>query len=171
MRPANFPTLRLAQFVALYVVKQNLFSEVLAIRTMKAAKELFTTKVNPYWQRHYAFGKVRTTSLKGELSDDSLYNLIINTVAPTLFAYGKAKENDGYTSAALSLLEETPPELNRITKAWTKLSLSNPDALASQGLLHLYKSYCEEKKCLSCAIGQKALQPCRDFGLKVVKSN
>ena len=58
LRPQNFPTIRLAQFAALVVNSNHLFSKVLDIKEVKELRELFSdVKINPYWETHYRFDR------------------------------------------------------------------------------------------------------------------
>ena len=53
---------------------------------------------------------------------------------------------------AIELLEELPPEDNKITRLFDqKIAMDN--AANSQGLIHCYKELCVAKKCLDCSIG------------------
>ena len=53
MRPQNFPTLRLAQFAALIVKANHLFSKVMEISGVAELRGLFENlPVNEYWKTH-----------------------------------------------------------------------------------------------------------------------
>ncbi|RDC58272.1 DUF2851 family protein [Pedobacter chinensis] len=158
MRPQNFPTIRLAQFAALIVKANHLFSKVMEIREVTALRGLFENlPVNNYWKTHYHFKKV-TTGVNIQIGKTSVDNILLNTVALFLFAYGKHTGTQFYISRAIKLLESLPAEQNAITDKFTEAGVRMGHAFASQGILQLKKQYCDEKKCLSCGIGIKILK-------------
>jgi uncharacterized protein DUF2851 len=56
LRPQNFPTIRLAQFAALVMRSNHLFSKVLDIKDTTSLRKLFTDlEISPYWEDHYRF--------------------------------------------------------------------------------------------------------------------
>src|SRR5690606_21811784 len=55
MRPANFPTVRLAQLAMLICKQKNLFSRVREIESLKELIKLFEVTANDYWHYHYEF--------------------------------------------------------------------------------------------------------------------
>ncbi|HZI24270.1 MAG TPA: DUF2851 family protein, partial [Chryseolinea sp.] len=57
LRPANFPTIRLAEFAALLFNQPSLFSVMLEIETYAELASIFHIKQSPYWTRHYSFLK------------------------------------------------------------------------------------------------------------------
>lgn len=158
MRPQNFPTLRLAQFAALIVNSNHLFSKILIMRAYKNAQILFENlPVNPYWQTHYHFNK-KAENVAVQLGKTSIQNIIINTVSLFLFAYGKALAQENFVTRSFYLLENTAAENNAIIKQYQEAGVTVKNAFYSQAILQLKKKYCNEKKCLSCGIGIKLLK-------------
>ncbi len=156
LRPANFPTIRLAQLAQLLATHHNLFS---LFKNFTSYPELFQTlqvSQSAYWQKHFRFGvsvKDKASSGKSKLGKTSIENIIINTVVPLLVAYAKAKDEDVYLEKALALLQQIPAERNKITRLWEDLGVEAKTAFDAQGLIELYNSFCTQKKCLSCNIG------------------
>ncbi|MGV3558060.1 DUF2851 family protein [Larkinella arboricola] len=157
LRPANFPTLRLAQFAKLLTYKNSLFS--LLIETDESAALLRHLQVTPsvYWQTHYRFGKSSDTVL-ATLGQASAENLLINVVLPLLVAYSHHKDQPEYRERAVALLEQLPAENNRVTRVWQELGIPIQTAFDSQASIELYKNYCQTKQCLSCQIGVSLLK-------------
>ena len=155
-RPANFPTLRLAQFAALVHTSSHLFSKLLEIRKPKQLQALFEIKASPYWDTHYRPG---TAVEKGKnmLGEDAVNNILINTVAPFLFAYGIQQKEDDYKQRSVSLLENLPAENNTIIRNFKTLKLAPANAADTQALLQLHKHWCTHKKCLGCRIGHRVM--------------
>jgi hypothetical protein len=158
LRPQNFPTVRLAQFAALIVQSNHLFSKILEIKDINALRALFTSiKMNDYWDDHYRFDVPSKSSSK-TLGASSIDILLINTLALFLFSYGKQHQQQYYISRSLKLLENLPAEQNNITEDFVTLGLKINNAFESQALLELKNNYCNYKKCLQCGVGNKILK-------------
>ena len=158
MRPQNFPTIRLAQFAALIIKSNHLFSKILDIREVKGLRDLFTEiQVNPYWEEHYRFDAPSKPSSKN-LGQSSVDVLLLNTLAVFLFSYGKHLQLEYYISRSMKLLESLPKEENNIINDFDVLGVKVKNAFESQALLELKNNYCNFKKCLQCGIGNKILK-------------
>ncbi|MEZ2336671.1 DUF2851 family protein [Mucilaginibacter sp. RCC_168] len=158
LRPQNFPTIRLAQFAALIVQSNHLFSKILEIKDINALRALFTDiKVSDYWEDHYRFD-VQSKPVSKTLGAASIDVLLINTLALFLFSYGKQHQQQYYISRSLKLLENLPAEQNNITEDFINLGLKINNAFESQALLELKNNYCNYKKCLQCGVGNKILK-------------
>jgi hypothetical protein len=158
LRPANFPTIRLAQFSALVIKSMHLFSKILAMDDFSSIRTLFSDlPVHLYWEHHYRFD-VSTEKHTVQIGSSSVQNLLINVVVNFLFSYGKYHDQEIHRSRAIHLLEQLPAENNMITRNYHQLGLNVQSALSSQALLSLKKNYCDQKKCLFCGIGSQILQ-------------
>lgn len=157
MRPANFPTIRIAQFAQLIFQSVHLFSKVLAAKNVKEIEHMFELKLSNYWQSHYVFDKA-SPRRKKSLGKNTIHLFIINTIAPMLFLYGKNKANEDYQNRAFQLLEELKPEKNSIISKWAELGMMPESAYQTQGLLQLKNEYCAAKRCLECAVGHAILK-------------
>ncbi len=158
LRPQNFPTIRLAQFAALVVNSNHLFSKVLDIRDVKALPALFEgITVNSYWDNRYRFDKPSKPSPKN-LGTASINVLLLNTLALFLFSYGKYHQQEYYISRSLKLLESLPGEQNQIIDDFKAIGIKAGSAFESQALLELKNYYCNYKKCLQCSVGNKILK-------------
>lgn len=157
LRPANFPTIRLAQFAALLHRSENLFSHILEARNLREIENLFAVHPSPYWRDHFLFDKGSTIREKA-LGREFIHLIVINTIVPFLFHYGKTRDLAEPQKRALSLLEELPPESNILINQWAKLGAPTRDAFQTQALIHLKTRYCDAKRCLDCAIGNAILK-------------
>jgi len=158
MRPQNFPTIRLAQFAALIVRSNHLFSKVLEIKDVKLLRELFTgIKVNEYWENHYRFD-VESVHAEKNIGQTSVDVLLLNTLALFLFSYGKHNQQQHFINRSLQLLEHLPNENNKIVEDFSNLGVKIKTAFESQALLELKNNYCDYKKCLHCCVGNKILK-------------
>lgn len=151
MRPGNFPTLRLAQFAALWQQSGALFGQILDGQQLRDWEQLFAVPVSEYWHTHYLFDKPSATQTHHP-GAGFIHSLLINTVAPFLFHYGKIRFQPAYQEKAVQLLEQLPPEDNAVLRGWQQLGIQANDALQSQALLQLKTRYCDQKRCLECAV-------------------
>lgn len=157
MRPANFPTIRIAQFAMLLFTTEHLFSKILAAKNVKEVENMFKLQLSNYWLTHYVFDKI-SIKRKKSLGKSTIHLFIINTIAPFLFLYGQKRDNEFYKDKAMDLLEEIPPEKNKVIEQWKTLGLKPDSAYQTQALLQLKKAYCSQQRCLSCAIGGEILK-------------
>ncbi len=153
MRPANFPTIRIAQFAALIHKSVHLFANIIEKSTVKDIQPLFDVTASEYWNKHYLFGELADKEQKKRLGKSSVQNLIINTVAPIKFLYASQQGTEIQQEEALKLLDELPAEKNRIIAIWQEHKWAPENASQSQAQIQLYNNYCTNKKCLDCAIG------------------
>jgi hypothetical protein len=152
LRPVNFPFIRIAQFSAVLQHAEGLFSRVLACKEFVELRQLFDMKTSDYWDTHYTF-ETPSPLLVKRFGTDAFHIIVINTVIPFLFLYGRLNGQEELKERALEWLSRLPAEKNRITNRWA-LDVSAPsNALYSQGILQLSNSYCIRKRCLSCSIG------------------
>jgi hypothetical protein len=157
MRPGNFPTIRLAQLAMLIHHSAHLFAKIKDTVSVKDVKNWFDITANDYWHYHYRFDEA-TAFKKKKLGMAMIENIIINTLAPVLFAYGEYNKEEKYKEKALQWLEETAAESNTITKKFQELGIENKNAFDSQGLIELKNEYCNKKRCLDCGIGNAILK-------------
>ncbi len=155
MRPANFPTIRIAQLAALLFQRQHLFQSILEASSNDAAN-FFTIQQSEYWQTHYRFDKKANIGIKG-LGEQSAKLLSINVAAVLLVAYGQYTNNENYIEKALNFLEGQKPEQNVITRKWQELRINLSSAAESQGAIELFNNYCKDRRCLQCNIGSQIL--------------
>lgn len=156
MRPVNFPTVRIAQLIALMHTHQNLFSKLMKCSSLNDFYNLFLVEINNFWKEHYTF---ETTSKKSSkrLTKSFIDLLIINTVIPLKFVFFKSRggvnEDD-----ILNLIKELKPEKNSVISKFSELKITSENAFETQSLLELKNNYCEKYRCLECAIGNDLLR-------------
>lgn len=155
-RPSAFPQIRIAQLAALLYQSQTLFSRITTSKDLGQIRLLFHVNPSEYWQTHYTFGNTSAKKTKF-LGDSSLDTILINTVAPILFAYGKYIGNEDMCERGLNFLETISAEKNSIVKKFAKLDVPINSAADSQAIIQLKREYCEKRKCLYCRIGHQLL--------------
>ena len=153
LRPANFPTIRIAQFAALVHKSFHLFSQIVETHTVKEVLPLLEVTASPYWDNHYRFDEEADVVSNKHLGKASVHNIIINTIAPIQFLYAQAHGTAKDQERALQLLDTIPAEKNAITTMWQDCQWRPANAGHSQAMIQLYNNYCTKKRCLECAIG------------------
>ncbi len=152
LRPANFPTIRIAQLAKLLFESTTIFSSIINSEDINIIKRLFKVKVSDYWLNHYLFDEESTYRHKS-LGKSAIDVLMINTVVPTVFLYGLLENNEEYKQKAVDYLSEIAPESNSIINKWSDLGFSVSSAYDTQALLELKQNYCSKYRCLECPIG------------------
>ena len=157
LRPQNFPHMRLSQLANLYHQRRADFSRLIESPDAQALRELFRVGATPYWQDHYAFGEESRHSAK-TMQQASLDLLLINTVSPLLFAYGREQMDEDLAERAFDILEQVHAERNYITRCWERAGIRVCTAADSQALIQLRTNYCDRKDCLRCRFGMEYLR-------------
>ena len=156
VRPQGFPQIRIAQLAAVLQQSKRLFSHILEKEDANLLRLFFHINASEYWQTHYTFGKLSKKKTKFP-GDSSINTILINTVVPILFAYGKKNNIEELCIRALSILEELKPERNSIITEFKKHGINPLNAADTQALIQLRKEYCNQRKCLYCKIGYQVL--------------
>lgn len=157
LRPANFPTLRVAQFARLLQSQSGLFSQIIE-GTKEEWKALLDAHPSEYWQTHYHFAKPSARQ-EHALGEESKLVLMINAVIPILVAYSKQTDNEALMEKAIHWLQALPAEKNRIISYWNSLGLQAESAFDSQALIEQYNHFCNQRQCLNCAVGTSLIKP------------
>jgi hypothetical protein len=153
MRPLNFPTLRIAQFAALMQQHERLFDRILNFLDADELLKLFDVAAEGYWEDHYRFGLPSPQGIK-RLGSVAGLNILVNTAAPIMFAYGLHTHDQTLMNRAKMLLEALPPENNRIIRNWAAEGVTAAHAAHGQALTGQWKRLCASRSCLQCAAGR-----------------
>ena len=157
LRPQNFPTIRIAQLANFVSKYQHTFSKIVEAKSIDEVKKLFEIHVSDYWKTHYTFDELSIYKEK-HIGSLSIENIIINTVCPLLFFYGKVKQEETMLEKALNWYDELKPEKNHIVNLFEEISFKPRHAGHTQAILQLNNGYCAQKKCLQCSIGSSILR-------------
>lgn len=153
MRPLNFPTLRIAQFAALMQRHERLFDRILMHRNADELLQLLNVQAAGYWEHHYRFALSSPPGIK-KLGREAAVNILVNTAAPIMFAYGRHTGDTDLMNRAILLLEQLPAENNRIIRAWAQEGITATHAGHGQALTGQWKTLCSVRSCLQCAAGR-----------------
>ncbi len=157
MRPANFPTIRLAQLANLIHNSQHLFATIKTLDTVQQLEQMLQATANDYWHYHYVFDELTAFKHKN-IGKQMIQNICINTIVPILYAYGWYNDAIVYQQKAIQWAETLNAEKNTITTGFEKCNILNLHASTSQALIQLKNNYCNKKLCLTCAIGNQFLK-------------
>jgi hypothetical protein len=152
LRPAGFPTVRIAQFASLIHQNPGLFAFAIDLQDLKMMNIFHTISASGYWDNHYVFDKP-SVSRRKSLGKPAVLSIIINTIVPFLYFYGKHRQIDDLKVRAVDFLKEIPPENNSIIRKWKAMGICPDNAFTSQALLQQKNEYCSYKRCLDCGIG------------------
>lgn len=139
-RPQNFPHVRLRQLARLFQQEKATLSQILEAEDLQALQ-----------QRLKVEGMTKTT----------INLLVINAIAPTLYAYAEEHDEERFADRAVSLLEGIKAEDNYILRQWKACGLTVDTAADSQALIQLKRMYCDRKDCLRCRFGYEFLKAAR----------
>jgi hypothetical protein len=152
LRPAAFPTVRVALFASFLHLRLPFAHLVLQTLSLSELEQLLRVKASAYWDFHYFFEKDSPPSPK-YLGPHSVQLLIINVVVPFLHAVGRAEKQMSILRRASDLMHQVEAESNHIIKNWINFGIKPRNAFESQGLIQLHHKYCRQKQCLQCMIG------------------
>lgn len=157
-RPQNFPTRRIAILARAAADGFSLLSRITS-RSFgeEEARELFGWHLDGYWLEHFDFG-VPGTRLPAALSKNNIDLLLINFVAPLLYAYGTVRCDPDVAERGLDLWYGLDAENNGIIRQWRAAGLPAACAADSQAMLQLRNEYCERHRCLECRFGHALLR-------------
>ena len=158
MRPENFPCIRLSQLASFFSGTTALFAWTLECESIHSLRKKLMVKANDYWHNHYVFEK--TSSYREKiLGIDMCNNIIINSIIPLLYTYGKIMPDQAILKKSVDWLEQMPAEQNQLMAGWNRIGVSVKKASGSQALIELKKQFCDQRKCLECEIGKHLLLP------------
>lgn len=158
LRPAGFPTVRLAQFATLLQHETGLFASLTSVESAENLRKMLRVSQSTYWKKHYQFGKEATATVP-DLGKDAADLLIINAAVPLLVAYARQRDQTSLLDRAVRWLEQLPGEKNHIIRAWADLGMRVTTAFDSQALIEWHNDYCVEKRCLECTVGAALVRP------------
>lgn len=155
IRPVASPHRRLAQLAAIWHHAEWIGDACLKSNYPEDLKPLFMPEVSDFWQSHYSlFGPAGETGPeKGRISENSYHLILINVVAPYLYAYAQERKIPLLAEKAVKLFELLPPENNRIIRLFRKAGVEVNSAADSQALIQLMDGYCTSGKCFFCHWG------------------
>lgn len=156
MRPAGFPTIRLVELALLNGGSTGWFARIREARSAQDLLDAMQVEAGEYWNTHYLLDRPAPACPK-RLGAAMQTSLLVNAFVPLLFTYGWLRKEPDMQEKALRWLREMPVEKNTVLGRWRQLGVSADNAGDGQALLELKKQYCDARRCLDCAIGNRWL--------------
>lgn len=157
MRPINFPTIRLAQLASLIHHHPDLLRTIKDLEDQQSIKKLLKISAGAYWNTHFRFGEETSFQLKN-IGIGLIEKIMINTIIPFVRAYQSKRGKQQQLQYLDEWTSEMKSEYNSIVTGFSNIGMAPRNMEDSQGLLELKKSYCDQLKCLDCAIGRYLLR-------------
>jgi hypothetical protein len=157
MRPACFPTVRLAQLAMLIHLTPGMFSALANETSMQEIKKVLCITANDYWHYHFRFNEATVYQPK-TLGAEMVNSIMMNTVVPVLFAYGKYHCEPVFQHKAVEWMANLPAESNAIVSKFRNIGVMAKNASDTQSLIELKSQYCDKRRCLDCAVANAVLK-------------
>lgn len=148
---SSAPHLRIARLAAIYSKEKVSISNITSCETLQELRNLLQIKPEGYWYNHTQFGSTETYGTPN-IKNSQLDLLIINTIVPILYTYGKHRCDTRLCSKAEEYLHNIHSEDNKIVRKWAEKGIRVDCAADSQAVIQLQKSYCDKHKCAECHI-------------------
>lgn len=168
LRPANFPTVRIAAAAAIAqkMVGDSFFPDLIqafknradAQETIKTLAELLNAETDPFWKKHCKFDAA-TPAPVAPLGISRKRDIIINTFIPVALLYARVFNDRAVRRGVLALFRGFPPLAeNGITRIMSMQVFGKKAPLDSvgkqQAAIQLYRFYCTAGRCSDCAVGK-----------------
>lgn len=147
----SVPHTRIARLAMMFHENKISVSAIAETDTLEELKKLLQTQLEGYWTKHNQFGgTIIANDRSAVISTKHLNLLIINTIVPILYSYGKHRQNHILCNRSEDLLHLLPCEDNGIIRNWAKIGINANCAADTQALIQLKKEYCNKKRCPEC---------------------
>lgn len=156
-RPASSPAIRLSQLADFLHRQQHIINWAFKFENIPVLKKSLEWRASSYWESHVAPG-VPAAAVPVRTGVHFQFQIIINALIPFLSCYADHHDDSLLKEKLIAMMEKLPAEKNHITEIYRKMGMKNRSSIDSQALIHLYRKYCLEKKCLNCAIGLHVLK-------------
>ncbi len=168
VRPDNHPSRRLAGAGHLVTrfegkgIVESLLETIIGAESVKSGERLEQSLVvidSGYWARHADLvGEARAQS-RSLIGRGRARDIVVNILLPFYFAWARVTSNTSLAKRAWEIYHHYPLlDDNDITKEMTnKLfeehsSMPPRSAQGQQGLIHLFKTFCTERRCSECPL-------------------
>jgi len=161
LRPANFPTARLAAFCRLLplLMEEGAPERILSPleqpgaapkRALRAVEALLSVRGEGFWSRHVEF---RRRGGRAALGCERIHDILVNALLPMAIMRGRLAGKRSPWSSALALIEALPA--HRVSKALREMKARLGGAplsgrLACEGALSFRARYCLMRRCAAC---------------------
>ena len=160
VRPASFPSIRMAQFGSWLFEIRGELSQFFKVPDSDMLENLsqngFLSNLNGYWKTHYEWGKP-SDSHNPNNGIEHARKVILNGLIPLWNTLAKETQKPEFSRAAEQLLRCIPSETNATVKKMLPVFGCKPkksNASWSQSLIAQHQLYCKPLQCAKCLIGE-----------------
>ena len=157
LRPSNMPAIRISQLAAIISKIGSNFEVAFNSMDVKSILPKLDVCASEYFDNHYIIGKKTEGKTQKHLGQQAQRLIIINTIVPYLFAYNHRYGNTDALYETINMLKSIPTERNSRLDIFTSYGMKPENEGEAQALLHLYKNYCQQHRCLQCRFGLEFL--------------
>ena len=151
------PHQRIARLAALYCSHKVSMSTIASCNTIEELRTLLQIQPQGYWRTHLQFGGTETPGTP-PLRNSQLDLLIINTVIPMMYTYGRHRRDEELCSKAEDLMHTLQGEDNSIIRRWVQRGIEVECAADSQAIIQLQKGYCDKHNCSECHLAYEYMK-------------
>ena len=159
IRPANAPSRRIATLAAMVGDGFDIAGSIWNAPTASSAADILcqATPMHPYFGTHHRVSARSARPVGTSLSAKAAEVLIINFVAPLIYARGYIADDGETMNRAVEMLQSLPPEDTSEVRAFAAMGLPCDDAFVTQAIHRLKTAYCDTRKCIYCRWGHRLL--------------
>jgi len=169
MRPANFPTMRMAGWAKflvrireerLFDVFWNVFQNSGEVHaTFNRLQKMLTVEAFGYWSTHYRWGDEGKHGHRDLIGGQRASEIIVNVVLPSVFLNAERMGREDIKIKIHSLYASVPSKeknssISYMQRQLTRDRQKNLNMQYAQGLIHLHKR-CREYDCAQCTIFER----------------
>jgi len=160
MRPANFPTLRIAGLARFLMTHGSdliapfdaaISSSGDSISAWKKAMHLLHVSSFGYWSRHYRWNDSGQRGAQDLIGVQRASEILINVVLPVLYSRGSAANQDRIRETLHALPTSENNRLIRDMVQQLRLRRKTLSLVEGQGLIQLHRR-CKEMQCADCPV-------------------
>jgi hypothetical protein len=169
LRPANFPTIRIAGGSRLIfkIVKEDLMANLISLfekdEDLKSIsfkiREMIITKADGYWHNHFTFDKYSKEDIKYYVGISRADEMIVNVILPILLLYfeifSKAEPAKRVKNLYVNYFQQGSNKLVSQVAEELDLKKASKKSVNYQGIIDLFRNYCIKERCLECKIGER----------------
>ena len=166
VRPCNYPVRRIAALARLILryhrpgwleTWRRVMTHAVKGNIRVDLCNLLMVKAEGYWKEHHDFKLSRASGQAWLLGRERAVEIIINVILPFFIAWSECRGDDALITGLKEYFRRHRPcETNSIQRHMINQLKAGKglvnSALRQQGILHLYKTYCIQGRCIECAL-------------------
>jgi hypothetical protein len=159
-RPENHPARRIAG-ISYILSKSPILSLFLKAFDKGEYQEILMPRASGYWTRYYDFNHKQYRGNQYLIGENRTADIIVNVILPSVFAYAKQSGDVNLQKTVISVYSNYKMlQENKITRYMKDRLFRNDEeyvstvksAMRQQGLIHLYKKFCNIGNCQNCLV-------------------